>query len=146
MPSLQIFLRFHQTYPLILLLFSPPVDLLCKQHSSYHLYYNDSTVFSPPLQFKFLASFLRALQYQGKLRMSETQFLIIRFLFALLSLYDITSVLPGPYACKLGFVLNSTSSPELQVQSCSFNHPSLGRTFHFHPYGNKILSFSSHSF
>lgn len=50
--------------------------------------------FSPPLQvkFKLFSSLLSAMQYQGKLRMLETQFLIIPLQFSLLSLHDICTL------------------------------------------------------
>lgn len=73
------------------------------------------------LQFKSLPSLLRTPRSYGKLRMPETQQLIIPFLFSSLSLYCILTAIPGSDAWKLGIALNSASFPELQVQrrSCS---------------------------
>jgi len=62
--------------------------------------------------------------------MPKTQFLITPLRFSLLLLHDITAVLPGPDACKIGIVLTSTFFPELQALS-------LGRIFPFLLRGNK---------
>lgn len=127
-PCMPSFQASHRAHPLILLLFSPSVDL-CKKTPArrWCQWLKGLSVNLILIKFKFFSSILSTIQYQSKLKTPET-ILYHSFLFNFLCyicIHDIITLLPGPDACKMEIVFL-----ELQV-------PFLCRIFCFHPCESK---------